>query len=166
MVQISLENDEEITIFLIEELKKNEALYTIQNKDYIGYPLEINEKILLFAYLLNHRSKFFENISITSLDYYKNSKHSCSTEELKKLSFADAMKINNNISDFSEHIRFPSCADGVFSDDRVPVWRTAGQRPSGSSSAQHAHGRSKAYPVVALGKSITNLSEKWNSQFA
>ena len=100
--RLVLKNDEEITIFLIEELKKNEALYTIQNKDYIGYPLEINEKILLFAYLLNHRSKFFENISITSLDYYKNSKHSCSTEELKKLSFADAMKINNNISDFSE----------------------------------------------------------------
>ena len=48
----------------------------IQNKNYIGYPQKINEKILLFVYLLNDRSKFFENGDITSFDYYKNSKKS------------------------------------------------------------------------------------------
>ena len=67
---------------------------TIQNKDYIGYPQKINEKILLFVYSLNDRSKFFEISDITSLDYYKNSKKSCSIEELKKLSFANKMEIN------------------------------------------------------------------------
>ena len=100
--RLVLQNDEEKTNFLINEIKKNEKLYTIQNRDYIEYPLKIDEKILLFHYLLNDSFKFFENNYITSLDYYKNSKKSCSIEELKKLSFADIMKINNNISDFSE----------------------------------------------------------------
>ena len=98
--RLALQSDEERTPFLINELKKNEKLYTIQNKDYIEYPLKVNEKILLYVYLLNDSFKFFENGYITSLDYYKNSKKSCSIEELKKLSFVDVMKINNNITDF------------------------------------------------------------------
>ena len=100
--RLVLQNDEDKALFLIKELKKNEKLYTIQNKDYIGYPLKKNEKIVLFYYLLIDRLNFFDNEDITSLDYYKNSKKSCSIEELKKLSFADLMKLNNNISDFYE----------------------------------------------------------------
>ena len=112
--KLVLQNDGEKSNYLINELEKNEKEYTIINKDYVGYPHQVHERLLLYNYLLD--DGWFGNKSINSLNYYKNSQKSCSNNELMKLTFAEGMKINNNISECQKCFKIILGINGKIND--------------------------------------------------
>ena len=83
--------------FLIENLND----YFVKSEDFVGYPSIKNEKVSLFTYLYKDRKeKYFQKKYIKETDYYQKSIKSITEEEMLKLNFNQAMKINNNMAEF------------------------------------------------------------------
>ena len=78
--------------FLFQNLKPE---FAVINEDFVGYPYEMKERILLFTFLYKDRQNYFTNGEIIKLEYYLKSLKS--VEEITKLPYDKAMKIFNNI---------------------------------------------------------------------
>lgn len=120
--KLVLQNEGEKSNYLINELVNNEKLYTIINKDYVGYPHQVHERLLLYNYLLD--DGWFGNKSINSLNYYKNSQKSCSKDELMKLTFEEGMKINNNILECQECFKIILGINGKINNKNWKIFDT------------------------------------------
>ena len=84
-------------IFLDENLKDE---YIVKSEHFVGYPSTKNEKVSLFTYLYKDREKYFQNKYIISSKYYKESIKASTKEEILKLTFEQAMEINNKMPEF------------------------------------------------------------------
>ena len=86
--RLVLKESKDKNFFLYENLKPE---YAVKKEDFVGYPLKVDDRILLFKYL--YKDDYFKNSDLTGLDYYKISVNSSTRDELFKLPFKSAMKI-------------------------------------------------------------------------
>ena len=84
--------------YLCSNLKPEHA---VKKEDFADYSFKIEESIYLFKYLYD--SKYFDNLYITNLDYYKNSLNA--KKEIINLSYEKGIKIFNNYDKYKKLFR-------------------------------------------------------------
>ena len=72
--------------------------YAIKVEDFINYPNTINERIVLFSNLYDHKYFHLDNMAVQKTEYYKES--TASKDKLNTLKYKDAIHVWKNITYF------------------------------------------------------------------